>query len=705
MDKVQFVLKNTSFKVRAVENVISLSDEGSSVPFIARYRKEQTGDLDEVEIQEILKWSKTYTDLVHRKKYILETIEAQGQLTDGIRSKIENTYDLEALEDLYLPYKRKKQSRAEKARALGLEGLAQLIMDQKHPVNEGHIKPFSNKAAITIDEALQGAKDIIAEWVSEDVPTRDFIRQQLRQNGLLTASVSKGKREEAQTYRDYFDFNQRISKIPSHRFMAINRGVTEGLLSSSIEVDEEYIHRKVLDNFLRNRTNAEIISESVSEALKRLLLPSLENQVMKEFQNKADVEAIQVFSENLRQILLSPPIGEKAVLGVDPGFRTGCKIVCLSNHGELLEYTTIFPTAPQNDFAGAANEIHRLYSKFNFKAIVIGNGTASRETRSFFENVNIGEDVEIVVVSESGASIYSASEIAREEFPKLDLTYRGAVSIGRRALDPLAELVKIDPKSIGVGQYQHDVDQTRLKEKLDETIISCVNKVGVNLNTASKYLLQYISGLGPTLANSIIEHRKKSGGIHNKKELLKIPRLGPKSFEQCAGFLRVKGGDNPLDNTGIHPDTYPLVEKIAKQKGLKTNDIIGNKAVLKDLDPAQFIDANHGIPTVRLILEELAKPGMDPRGAAESFEFSSQVKDIDDLEIGMILPAIIGNITKFGAFADIGIKENGLIHISEITHKFISDPAEVLKLNQKLYVKIIGIDKDRKRIQLSVKDV
>jgi protein Tex len=706
MDLISYVQSHTSASKASINNIIQMVAEGASIPFMARYRKERTGSMDEVMLASVIKSHDNFLEIQKRKTSIIESISEQGKLTPDLESKINSCYELHALEDLYLPYKKRKKTRADIARENGLEGLAKLIMTQSNfDVNET-AKKYLNDKVILIQDAINGAKDIIAECVNENINTREYLRVYLRTNGDISSKVIGTKKTEATTYQDYFDFHEAIKKIPSHRFLAILRGSNEGLLRISIKVDDEYIKHKINASYVKQNNKAgQLVKEAIDDAYDRLLFPSIENQVFNEVKEIADKEATQVFTQNLKQLLIAPPLGEKATIAIDPGFRTGCKLAVLSPQGSLLEYTTIFPTPPQSDTIAASHTLRTLIEKHQVSAIAIGNGTASRETESFVKDTTKGlyYPVDVYVVSESGASIYSASEVGREEFPKLDATVRGSISIGRRLMDPLAELVKIDAKSIGVGQYQHDVNQVLLKESLDQTVESVVNSVGVNLNTASPHLLQYISGLGLGLATKIVEIRSEQGPFKSKDDLKKVPRLGPKAFEQCSGFLRIREGVHPLDNTGVHPEAYPVVKKMAKDLGITLENLIKDKSQIAKIKISQYVDDQFGIPTLEDIIKELQKPGHDPRGEAKPFSFDDTVRTIDDIKPGMILNGIIGNMTNFGAFVDIGIKENGLIHISQITNKFIRSAGEALTLGQHITAKVIEVDVPRKRISLTLK--
>lgn len=687
-----------------IEKTIALLNDGATIPFISRYRKEVTGGLDEVQIADIKEQHDKFIELSKRKETILKTIEEQEKLTPDLKSRIKNCWNSTELEDIYLPYKPKRQTRAEIARKKGLEGLAQALMLQQKFDVESKSMSFVKGDVKDTKEAINGACDIIAEWVSEDEAARNTIRNLFQREAFITSKVVKGKEAEGDKYRDYFDLEERLSRCSSHRILAMRRGESEGFLRINIAPIEEDALERLNRKFIKGVTEAsEFVEIAVKDAYKRLLKPSIETEFATMSKDIADEEAIRVFVENLRQLLLAAPLGQKRVLGIDPGYRTGCKVVCLDAQGNLLHNETIYPHPPQNESAKAAGKISQMVSTYKIDAIAIGNGTASRETERFITNIRYEKEVQVFVVSENGASIYSASKIAREEFPEYDVTVRGAISIGRRLMDPLAELVKIDPKSIGVGQYQHDVDQTKLKKSLDLTVESCVNMVGVNVNTASKHLLTYISGLGPTLAQNIVNYRAENGAFKTRRQLLKVPRMGEKAFEQCAGFLRIANGDNPLDNSAVHPESYVVVETMAKDLACSVKELIENKELKKDLNLSKYVNDKVGLPTLNDIIEELDKPGRDPRKGIQAFEFDPNIKTISDLREGMILPGIVTNVTNFGCFVDVGIKENGLVHISELADRFVSDPTEIVSLHQYVQVKVISVDADRKRVALSMK--
>jgi protein Tex len=697
-----------NIRAEQVTNTLALFDDGGTIPFIARYRKEATGGLDEVQIADIKNLLTKYQELEKRRESILKSIEEQGKLTDELRAKIVKTMDLTELEDLYLPYKRSRQTRASKAREKGLEPLALWIMEQKTGSVLAQAEDFVNDKVPNTAEAIVGAQDIIAELVNESQDARFMVRTQFERFATVTSRLARGKEDEAAKYKDYFDFSEPLNKCPSHRLLAVLRAEEEGFLRVSVQPNEEEVVQKLERQFVKNNSEAaNYVREAVQDCYKRLLASSIETEYRNIAKEKADTEAIHVFSENLRQLLLAPPLGQKRVLALDPGFRTGCKTVVLDAQGELVLNTTIFLHQERD----ATAKIKELIEKFQIEAIAIGNGTASRETEALVRTItdklpSFGEKpIEIFVVSEAGASIYSASDVAREEFPDHDVTVRGSISIGRRLMDPLAELVKIDPKSIGVGQYQHDVDQKRLKNNLDLVVESAVNSVGVDVNTASKHLLTYIAGLGEKLAANVVAYRAENGAFATKAQLKKVPRMGDKAFEQCAGFLRVKDGKNPLDNTAVHPERYALVETMAKDLNCKVADLIKNDDLRKQINIQKYVTAAVGAPTLNDIVAELAKPGLDPRGSAQSFSFDQSIRTLEDVKIGMILPGIITNIAKFGVFVDIGIKENGLVHVSQIANKYVSDPSTVVKLHQQVEVRVLEIDRERKRVQLSMKDM
>ena len=698
----------TRLPLKGVEQTVALLKEGATIPFIARYRKEATGSLDEVEIAEIQKVLKRLEELDKRRETILNSIAEQGKLTDELRQKIEAAEDLTELEDLYLPYKPKRKTRASMAREKGLEPLAQRIrmqVDRDDPKRLA--EAYLNDAVPTIEEALQGARDIIAEEINEDTEARNLMRYVFGKSAVIRSKVAKGKEQDGAKYRDYFDFSEKLKDCPSHRLLAMRRGEEEEILRLLIvpENEEEAIHA-LQERFAKGPGRCtEQVEMAAQDAYERLLAPSIETEFRNTSKEKADQEAIEVFVKNLRQLLLAAPLGQQRVLGIDPGFRTGCKVVALDESGQLLDYTAIYPHPPQNDASGAEKTLTYLVDKHRIQAIAVGNGTAGRETMALCSSTQFPVPVEVYMVNEAGASIYSASEIAREELPDQDITVRGAVSIGRRLMDPLAELVKIDPKSIGVGQYQHDVNQSSLKESLDQVVESAVNSVGVNLNTASRHLLTYISGLGPALAKNIVEFRSANGPFESREQLKKVPRLGEKAFEQCAGFLRIPHAANTLDNTAVHPESYGIVRQMAKDNNCTVEELIANPKLRKALDLRRYVNDKVGMPTLNDILSELAKPGLDPRGKAKSFSFAENVRSLDDLYPGMVLPGIVNNVTNFGAFVDIGIKESGLVHVSQLADKFVKNPADVVRLHQEVMVKVLDIDRERGRVQLTMKGV
>ena len=704
IDPVTFVTQKSGFESRYIKNLLGLLDEGATITFISRYRKEMTGSMDEVQVGQVREIYEQFKELEKRKKTVLESIEQQEKLTPELRRQIEHCTDLRELEDIYLPYKPKKQTRASKAKAKGLEPLAAMLMKQDNGDVWDKAARFVKNDVENEEEALQGARDIIAEWVSENDRARNTVRRSFDRVAVVKAKVVKGKEEEGEKFTDYFDYSEPLRRIPSHRMLAIRRGEAEGILKVAIEIPEEETIESLERIFVKGRNeSAEQVTMAVKDGYKRLLLSSIETEYLQSGKQKADEEAIKVFAENLRQLLLAPPLGNRRVLGIDPGFRTGCKVVCLDETGNLVHNETIYPHPPQNEVKQAANKITNLVNSYRIEAIAIGNGTAGRETERFIQSLRYDRDIQVFVVSESGASIYSASKIARDEFPQYDVTVRGAVSIGRRLMDPLAELVKIDPKSIGVGQYQHDVDQSKLKESLDRVVESCVNRGGVNVNTASKYLLTFVSGLGPTLAENVVTYIKENGAFRSRGELKKVKRMGEKAFEQCAGFLRIEGAENPLDNSSVHPESYAVAERMAKDLGIPLTSLIGNEEACNKIELSRYVNDRIGLPTLKDIVDELKKPGRDPRSVAKVFSFADNIHTIDDLEIGMVVPGIVTNLTNFGAFVDIGVKQDGLVHISEIADKYISNPADVLSLNQHVSVKIVQVDKVRKRIGLSIK--
>ena len=703
---IEIIAQTLGIRTGQVSNTITLLDEGATVPFISRYRKERTGSLDEVQVLNIKEQHEKYTELEKRKETVLKTIDEQNLLTPELKNRIENCFDAVELEDIYLPYKPKRRTKATIAREKGLEPLAKIIMKQLERSIESRAFSFLNENVKTVEDALEGARDIIAEWISENEKARNMVRRGFENSAEITAKVIKGKETEAEKYRDYFDWKEPLKKCPSHRLLAMRRGENEGFLRVSITPDADKILEHLNRLFVTGlNTCADHVELAIKDSLKRLMQPSIENEFANLSKEKADEEAIRVFAENLRQLLLAPPLGQKRILAIDPGYRTGCKVVCLDEQGNLLHNETIYPHKPQEDFKMSAKKLTSMVEMYKIEAVAIGNGTASRETESFIKKLHFDRELRVYVVSEDGASVYSASSVARQEFPQYDVTVRGAVSIGRRLMDPLAELVKIDAKSIGVGQYQHDVDQKKLKSSLDSVVELSVNSVGVNLNTASKHLLTYISGLGPQLAENITVYRKENGPFTSRDELKKVARMGPAAFEQSAGFLRIPDAKNPLDNSAVHPESYKIVKQIAKDLKCEINDLIRNETLVSQIDFQKYVTPEIGLPTLTDIKNELLKPGRDPRKAIKIFEFAEGIYSINDLREGMVLPGIVNNITNFGAFVDLGIKESGLIHISEMADKFISDPNTVVKLQQHLMVRVKEVDIARKRIQLSLKGI
>lgn len=703
----QMIAAELKLPAHRIANTLKLLQGGATIPFISRYRKEATGGLDEVQIGDIQTRYEKLCELSKRKETVLSTIEEQGKLTPELKARISACWNATELEDIYLPFKPKRKTRAEAARAKGLEPLALLLMMQKENNLAAKVRNFVKGEVKDEEDALKGARDILAEQISEDERSRNLMRNQFQRQALIQSKVVKGKEaEEASAkYRDYFDFCEPLKKCSSHRLLALRRGESEGVLKVSIfPEDEDMCNERLQRLFVRaNNECAHQVEEALTDAYKRLLKPAIETEFAALSKEKADEEAIRVFAENLRQLLLAPPLGQKRVMGIDPGFRTGCKVVCLDAQGTLLHNEAIYPHPPKSEYAQAARKIVKLVEQYKIEAIAIGNGTASRETEQFVTSQRYDREVQVFVVSEDGASIYSASKTAREEFPDYDVTVRGAVSIGRRLMDPLAELVKIDAKSIGVGQYQHDVDQTKLKASLDQTVESCVNLVGVNVNTASKHLLTYVSGLGPTLAQNIVDYRTGNGPFESRRQLLKVPRMGAKAYEQCAGFLRIPQAKNPLDNSAVHPESYPIVEQMAKDLNCTVADLIKDKELRGKIDLKKYVTDTIGLPTLTDILQELDKPGRDPRQKIQVFEFDKNVRTLDDLQEGMELPGIVTNITNFGCFVDIGIKEDGLVHVSQLADRFVSNPADVVRIHQHVHVKVMSIDHERKRIQLTMK--
>lgn len=703
----QMIAAELKLPAHRIANTLKLLQGGATIPFISRYRKEATGGLDEVQIGDIQTRYEKLCELSKRKETVLSTIEEQGKLTPELKARISACWNATELEDIYLPFKPKRKTRAEAARAKGLEPLALLLMMQKENNLAAKVRNFVKGEVKDEEDALKGARDILAEQISEDERSRNLMRNQFQRQAIIQSKVVKGKEtEEASAkYRDYFDFCEPLKKCSSHRLLALRRGESEGVLKVTIfPEDEDMCNERLQRLFVRaNNECAHQVEEAITDAYKRLLKPAIETEFAALSKEKADEEAIRVFAENLRQLLLAPPLGQKRVMGIDPGFRTGCKVVCLDAQGTLLHNEAIYPHPPKSEYAQAARKIVKLVEQYKIEAIAIGNGTASRETEQFVTSQRYDREVQVFVVSEDGASIYSASKTAREEFPDYDVTVRGAVSIGRRLMDPLAELVKIDAKSIGVGQYQHDVDQTKLKASLDQTVESCVNLVGVNVNTASKHLLTYVSGLGPTLAQNIVDYRTENGPFESRRQLLKVPRMGAKAYEQCAGFLRIPQAKNPLDNSAVHPESYPIVEQMAKDLNCTVADLIKDKELRSKIDLKKYVTDTVGLPTLTDILQELDKPGRDPRQKIQVFEFDKNVRTLDDLQEGMELPGIVTNITNFGCFVDIGIKENGLVHVSQLADRFVSNPADVVRIHQHVRVKVMSIDHERKRIQLTMK--
>ena len=705
-EHLEIVADKLPISAKQIENTARLLEEGASVPFVSRYRKEATGSLDEIQIMAIKEQLAKLKEVDKRRESIINSIEKQGKLTDELRGQIENVYTLTELEDIYLPYKIKRKTRALLAREKGLEPLAKIIMEQEESNVYERAKSFINEKVPTVEDALQGARDIISEWINENQRARNRIRKLFNREALIKSMVVKTKEEEGIKYKDYFDYEERLNRCPSHRLLAIRRGEREGFLRVSIAPPQDYALRSLENIFVKgNNESSEQVHLAIKDSYQRLLKLSIETEFANSSKEKADKEAIDVFDENLRQLLLAPALGQKRVLAIDPGYRTGCKIVCLDEQGNVLCSETIFPHKPQEEVNQAVEKIRLLVNRHRIEAIAIGNRTASRETEQFIKEIQFEKDVQVFVVNEDGASIYSASPTAREEFPEYDVTVRGAISIGRRLMDPLAELVKIEPRSMGIGQYQHDVDQNRLKESLDCVIESSVNLVGVNLNTASKHLLTYISGLGPQLAKNIVDYRKENGPFHSRGGLKKVSRLGNKAFEQCAGFLRIQKAKNPLDNSAVHPESYCIVERMAEDIGSSISELLNNEELRNKIEIENYVTDKTGLPTLIDIASELAKPGRDPRKKIELFEFAEGIHEMEDLDIGMILAGIVTNITNFGVFVDIGVKQDGLVHVSQLANKFVSKPADIVQLQQHVKVKVMDIDIDRKRISLSMKDL
>ncbi|WP_187478020.1 Tex family protein [Amniculibacterium sp. G2-70] len=704
MNLESYIQGHSQISISSISATLQLLSEDCTIPFIARYRKDKTGNLDEVAIEEISKLSKQYLEIDKRKQSILKSIDEQGFLTADLQQKIDASFDIQALEDLYLPYKKRKKTKADAAREKGLEPLAKMIMSQGNQSIASLVRKFVT-ADLDEDAALQGARDIMAEWINENIGIRRNARKIFQRKATITTKVVKAKKDEetAQKYKQYFEWEEALNRIPSHRLLAILRAENEGFIKSSVQVDKDEV-LDMMEKFIikSNTESAKQIEMAISDSYKRLLEPAISNEILQEAKDKADDKAIAIFAENLQQLLMASPLGEKRILAIDPGFRTGCKVVCLDEKGDILHNETIYPHAPQNETTMAMKKIKSLVQSFKIQAISIGNGTASRETEHFIKKIGFDRDLQVFVVSEAGASVYSASKIARDEFPNYDVTVRGAVSIGRRLSDPLAELVKIDPQSIGVGQYQHDVNPAKLKLELENTVIRTVNSVGVNLNTASKSLLAFVSGIGEKMAENIVNYRSENGAFKSRNDLKKVPRLGEKAFQQAAAFIRVKQSQNPLDDSAVHPEAYKLVDKMAKSLSLKTEELIANKEKIALLKPEDFINDEIGILGIKDILKELEKPGLDPRKSAKIFEFDARIKKMDDLQIGMVLPGIVNNITAFGCFVDLGIKESGLVHISQLKDGFVSDVSEVVKLHQTVEVKVVEVDVQRKRIQLTM---
>jgi uncharacterized protein len=702
----EVIARRTGIPLRQVKNTVDLLEEGATIPFISRYRKEHTGSLDEVQITGIRDVLNQLKELQRRQEYILKTIDEQEKLTPELKKKIEECLDPVQLEDIYLPYKPKRKTRATVARDKGLEPLAKILMKQQEMGVDKAASGFLNEEVESVEDALQGARDIIAEWVNENQRARKTVRYHFDRSAVISSRVLKGKEEEGAKFTDYFEFSEPLKKCPGHRILAMRRGEQEGFLKLSIEPEAIRVTDALEEQFVKSPYDAgQQVAAAVRDAYKRLMQPSIENEYKALYKEKADQEAIKVFADNLRQLLLASPLGQKRVMALDPGFRSGCKLVCLDEQGNLLHNETIYPHPPQSDRAGSTRKVSSLVQQYKTEAIAIGNGTASRETERFIRMLRFPHDLEVYVVNESGASIYSASKIARDEFPDYDVTVRGAVSIGRRLMDPLAELVKIDPKSIGVGQYQHDVDQANLKKSLDEVVESCVNLVGVNLNTASKHLLTYVSGLGPVLAQNVVDYRNEIGVFSSRRQLMKVPRMGEKAFEQSAGFLRIEGADNPLDNSAVHPESYHIVEQMAADLKVDLKQLVRDESLVKQIELERYVKGGVGIPTLKDILSELEKPGRDPREQIEVFEFDQTVYSVEDLRPGMELPGIVTNITRFGAFVDIGVKQDGLVHISQLADRFIKDPNDIVKIHQHVKVKVLEVDMARNRIQLSMKGV
>ncbi|WP_172278731.1 Tex family protein [Chryseobacterium sp. LAM-KRS1] len=705
MNTTGYIQQALNIPEKSITNTLQLLSEDCTIPFISRYRKDTTGNLDELQIEQISKLSKQFDEIIKRKESILKSIEEQNSLTSELQQRIQDSFDIQELEDLYLPYKKRKKTKADAAKEKGLEPLAKIIMSQKSHDLDSVVSRYMNDLVSSPEEALQGARDIMAEWINENMYVRKNLRRLFQRKAVISSKVVKAKKEEegAQKFSQYFEWEESLGRTPSHRLLAMLRAESEGFVKVNIGIDKEEAIDFIENAIIKSKNeSSEQIALAIKDSYKRLLEPAISNETLQEAKEKADKKAIEIFSENLTQLLLAPPLGEKRILAIDPGYKSGCKVVCLDEKGDLLHNETIYPHAPQNESGMAMKKIRSMVNAYNIEAISIGNGTASRETEFFIKKIAFDKPLQVFVVSEAGASVYSASKIAREEFPSYDVTVRGAVSIGRRLADPLAELVKIDAKSIGVGQYQHDVDQTQLKNELDSTVMKCVNSVGINLNTASKSLLSYVSGIGEKMAENIVNYRAENGAFEDRKQLKKVPRLGEKAFQQAAAFIRISNGKNALDNSAVHPEAYGIVEKMAKDLGIKLNELIANKEKIALIQPEKYISEEIGILGIRDILKELEKPGLDPRKAAKIFEFDPNVKSVKDLKIGMILPGIVNNITAFGCFVDLGIKESGLVHISQLKDGFVSDVNEVVKLHQHVQVKVTEVDEVRKRIQLSM---
>ncbi|WBV57861.1 Tex family protein [Chryseobacterium daecheongense] len=705
MNTTSYIQQTLNIPEKSITNTLQLLSEDCTIPFISRYRKDTTGNLDELQIEQISKLSKQFDEIIKRKESILKSIEEQNSLTSELQQRIQDSFDIQELEDLYLPYKKRKKTKADAAKEKGLEPLAKIIMSQKSHDLDSVVSRYMNDLVSSPEEALQGARDIMAEWINENMYVRKNLRRLFQRKAVISSKVVKAKKEEegAQKFSQYFEWEESLGRTPSHRLLAMLRAESEGFVKVNIGIDKEEAIDFIENAIIKSKNeSSEQIALAIKDSYKRLLEPAISNETLQEAKEKADKKAIEIFSENLTQLLLAPPLGEKRILAIDPGYKSGCKVVCLDEKGDLLHNETIYPHAPQNESGMAMKKIRSMVNAYNIEAISIGNGTASRETEFFIKKIAFDKPLQVFVVSEAGASVYSASKIAREEFPSYDVTVRGAVSIGRRLADPLAELVKIDAKSIGVGQYQHDVDQTQLKNELDSTVMKCVNSVGINLNTASKSLLSYVSGIGEKMAENIVNYRAENGAFEDRKQLKKVPRLGEKAFQQAAAFIRISNGKNALDNSAVHPEAYGIVEKMAKDLGIKLSELISNKEKIALIQPEKYISEEIGILGIRDILKELEKPGLDPRKAAKIFEFDPNVKSVKDLKIGMVIPGIVNNITAFGCFVDLGIKESGLVHISQLKDGFVSDVTEVVKLHQHVQVKVTEVDEVRKRIQLSM---